>query len=230
MSASVLSLTGVTKRYAVADGELTVLSGVTFSVTAGETVAVVGPSGSGKSTLLGLVAGLDRPSAGSITVESRDLGTMDPGSLAMFRGARMGFVFQSYRLLPTLTALENVAVPLELAGRSDALAIARNWLERVGLGARADHLPGRLSGGEQQRVALARALAPSPALLFADEPTGNLDSRTGTAMADLLFGLVREHHATLVLVSHDAALAARAGRIIELKDGRVVADRCALPA
>ena len=229
MAAPVLSLTGVTKRYTVADGELTVLSGVTFAVVAGETVAVVGPSGSGKSTLLGLVAGLDRPSAGNITVESRDLGTMDPGSLATFRGARMGFVFQSYRLLPTLTALENVAVPLELAGRNDALAVARGWLDRVGLGARADHLPGRLSGGEQQRVALARALAPSPALLFADEPTGNLDSRTGTAMADLLFGLVREHAATLVLVTHDAALAARAGRMISLSDGRVVGDSLRSP-
>jgi putative ABC transport system ATP-binding protein len=224
VSATVLSLTGVSKRYPVADGELTVLNGVTFAIGAGETVAVVGPSGSGKSTLLGLVAGLDRPSAGSISVESRDLGTMDPGALAAFRGARMGFVFQSYRLLPTLSALENVAVPLELAGRGDATAVARHWLERVGLGARAGHLPGRLSGGEQQRVALARALAPSPALLFADEPTGNLDSRTGAAMADLLFGLVREHAATLVLVTHDPALAARAGRTITLSDGRVVGD------
>ena len=227
MSAVVLEVAHISKRYAVEAGELTVLDDVSFRVTAGERVAIVGPSGSGKSTLLGLMAGLDTPSAGSIAVEGSDLASLSSSALAAFRGARMGFVFQSYRLLPTLTAIENVRVPLELAGLRDADATARRWLERVGLGARAAHLPGRLSGGEQQRVALARALAPSPALLFADEPTGNLDSRTGGAMTDLLFQLVAEHRATLVLVTHDQALAARAGRIIELRDGRLVRDGAA---
>jgi putative ABC transport system ATP-binding protein len=224
MTAVVLEVDRITKRYAVEAGELTVLAEVSFTVTTGERVAIVGPSGSGKSTLLGLMAGLDTASAGSIRVEGSDLAALPASALAAFRGARMGFVFQSYRLLPTLTALENVRVPLELAGLRDADATARQWLERVGLAARASHLPGRLSGGEQQRVALARALAPSPALLFADEPTGNLDSRTGGAMTDLLFQLVADHHATLVLVTHDQGLAARAGRIIELRDGRLVSD------
>jgi putative ABC transport system ATP-binding protein len=220
----VLEVDHVTRRYRTGSGQLTVLDDVGFSVAAGERLAVVGPSGSGKSTLLGLMAGLDAPDVGRVVVEGRDLATLSPSALARLRGERMGFVFQSYRLLPTLTALENVAVPLELAGRAGALATARTWLERVGLGERAAHLPAKLSGGEQQRVALARALAPSPALVFADEPTGNLDSRTGAAMTELLFGLVGESGATLVLVTHDAALAARAGRRIELSDGRVVAD------
>lgn len=220
----VLQVDHVTRRYRTGGEQLTVLADVAFSVAAGERLAVVGPSGSGKSTLLGLMAGLDAPDEGRVVVEGRDLSTLSPSALARLRGERMGFVFQSYRLLPTLTALENVAVPLELAGRSGALATAQTWLERVGLGARAGHLPAKLSGGEQQRVALARALAPSPALVFADEPTGNLDSRTGTAMTELLFGLVGESGATLVLVTHDATLAARAGRRIELSDGRIVAD------
>ena len=220
----VLQVDHVTRRYRTGNEHLTVLADVDFSVAAGERLAVVGPSGSGKSTLLGLMAGLDAPDDGRVVVEGRDLASLSPSALARLRGERMGFVFQSYRLLPTLTALENVAVPLELAGRSGALAIARTWLERVGLGERASHLPAKLSGGEQQRVALARALAPSPALVFADEPTGNLDSRTGAAMTELLFGLVGESGATLVLVTHDATLAARAGRRIELSDGRIVAD------
>jgi putative ABC transport system ATP-binding protein len=188
-------------------------------------VAVVGPSGSGKSTLLGLLAGLDLPTSGRVLVDGRDLATMPPGQLAAFRGQRMGFIFQSYRLLPTLTAEENVRVPLELAGDRDARGKAREWLARVGLERRAAHLPSRLSGGEQQRVALARAMAPQPTLLFADEPTGNLDSRTGTLMADLLFALVQETASTLVLVSHDAQLAERCGRVLELSDGRLVGDR-----
>ncbi|HEX3134795.1 MAG TPA: ABC transporter ATP-binding protein [Planctomycetota bacterium] len=220
----VLDVNHVTRRYRTGSGQLTVLDDVAFSVAAGERLAVVGPSGSGKSTLLGLMAGLDEPDEGSVVVEGRDLATLSVSALARLRGERMGFVFQSYRLLPTLTALENVAVPLELAGRAGALMTARTWLERVGLGERAGHLPAKLSGGEQQRVALARALAPSPALVFADEPTGNLDSRTGAAMTELLFGLVGESGATLVLVTHDTALAARAGRRIELSDGRIVAD------
>jgi putative ABC transport system ATP-binding protein len=223
---AVLEVERLTKRYPAGSGEITVLDEVSLSVAKGESVAVTGPSGSGKSTLLGLVAGLDRPSAGRVLVEGQDLGALGAGQLAAFRGARMGFVFQSYRLLPTLTAEENVRVPLELAGALPAEAArtrAREWLERVGLGARATHLPSRLSGGEQQRVALARALAPQPALIFADEPTGNLDSRTGAGMADLLFSLVRDQSATLVLVTHERALAERAGRIVELRDGRVVA-------
>ncbi len=221
---AVLTLEGVTRRYRSGGGVLTVLSEINFSVAAGERVAVVGPSGSGKSTLLGLMAGLDAPDDGRVLVEGRDLSGLSPSELARVRGQRMGFVFQSYRLLPTLTALENVAVPLELAGRADANECARTWLARVGLAERADHLPGKLSGGEQQRVALARALAPTPALVFADEPTGNLDRRTGAAMTELLFGLVGESGATLVLVTHDLALAARAGRRIELSDGRIIAD------
>ncbi|MBA3698542.1 MAG: ABC transporter ATP-binding protein [Planctomycetes bacterium] len=224
MNTPVLLLDGVARHYRTGSGQLTVLDGISFSVAAGERLAVVGPSGSGKSTLLGLMAGLDAPDAGRVVVEGRDLAGLSPSALARLRGERMGFVFQSYRLLPTLTALENIAVPLDLAGRRDAHATAQAWLERVGLGARADHLPAKLSGGEQQRVALARALAPGPALVFADEPTGNLDSRTGAAMTDLLFGLVAESAATLVLVTHDLALAARAGRRIELSDGRIVAD------
>ncbi len=218
---AVLEVIGLTKRYPGGEGEITVLADVSFTVARGDSVAVTGPSGSGKSTLLGLVAGLDAPSAGSIRVEGRDLAAMGSRELATFRGSRMGFVFQSYRLLPTLTAEENVRVPLELLGARDAKARARDWLGRVGLAARATHLPSRLSGGEQQRVALARALAPSPALLFADEPTGNLDSRTGAEMAELLFSLVRDQGSTLVLVTHEQPLAARAARRIQLQDGRV---------
>ncbi len=221
---AVLVLEQVTRRYRTGGGPLTVLSDIDFTVATGERVAVVGPSGSGKSTLLGLMAGLDVPDEGRVLVEGRDLAQLSPSELARIRGRRMGFVFQSYRLLPTLSALENVAVPLELAGRADASACAMSWLARVGLAERAQHLPGKLSGGEQQRVALARALAPMPALVFADEPTGNLDRRTGAAMTDLLFDLVGESGATLVLVTHDLALAARAGRRIELSDGRIVAD------
>lgn len=224
MSIPVLSLERVAKRYRTGGGELTVLNEVSFHVAAGERLAVVGPSGSGKSTLLGLMAGLDAPDSGRVVVEGRDLSALSPSALARVRGERMGFVFQAYRLLPTLTAIENIAVPLELAGRKDALQIASSWLARVGLSGRAHHLPGKLSGGEQQRVALARALAPKPALVFADEPTGNLDRHTGTAMADLLFTLVADSHATLVLVTHDPALAARASRRIELSDGRIIAD------
>lgn len=224
MSTPVLQVDGVVRRYRSGAEQLTVLNHVSFRLAAGERVAVVGPSGSGKSTLLGLMAGLDAPDAGRILVEGHDLARLSPTALARLRGERMGFVFQSYRLLPTLTALENIAVPLELAGRRDGTEVARTWLERVGLAARADHLPSRLSGGEQQRIAIARALAPTPALVFADEPTGNLDSRTGTAMADLLFGLVGDQGTTLVLVTHDQTLAARAGRRIELSDGHLVTD------
>ena len=217
-----LAIDHLTRRYRSGAADLTVLDDVTFSVGKGEAVAVVGPSGSGKSTLLGLVAGLDRPSSGRVLVEGRDLAQQSEAELAAFRGRRIGFLFQQYRLLPALTAEENVRTPLELAGARDAKARARDWLARVGLADRAGHLPAQLSGGEQQRTALARALAPGPALLFADEPTGNLDSATGAVIADLIFGAVREHGVTCLYVTHDRELARRADRVITLKDGRVV--------
>jgi putative ABC transport system ATP-binding protein len=191
-------------------------------VAAGEVVAITGPSGSGKSTLLGLIAGLDTPSAGSIAVDGVEVTGLGETALARFRRRTLGFVFQSYHLIPTLTAAENVAVPLELAGVPEPLAAARARLAEVGLEARADHYPAQLSGGEQQRVAIARAVALTPPLLLADEPTGNLDSATGAQIVDLLLALNRERRSTLLLVTHDASLAARAGRAIALRDGRVV--------
>jgi putative ABC transport system ATP-binding protein len=184
-------------------------------------VAITGPSGSGKSTLLGLIAGLDTPSAGSIAVDGVEVTGLGETALARFRRRTIGFVFQSYHLIPTLTAAENVAVPLELAGASEPLPQARARLAEVGLAERGHHYPAQLSGGEQQRVAIARAVALAPPLLLADEPTGNLDSTTGAQIVDLLLALNRERGSTLVLVTHDAALAARAGRAIRLRDGRV---------
>ena len=205
---------------------VTVLDGVSLDVARGECVAVTGPSGSGKSTLLGLVAGLDSPTSGSVMVDGVELTRLGEDALARFRRDRIGVVFQSYHLIPTLTAVENVAIPLELGGVADARARADALLEKVGLAARGHHYPVELSGGEQQRVALARALARAPGLLLADEPTGNLDSATGAAIIDLLFELNRERGSTLVLVTHDAALADRADRQIVLRDGRVAdADR-----
>jgi len=201
---------------------VTILDGVSLDVAAGEVVAVTGPSGSGKSTLLGLIAGLDTPSAGSIAVDGVEVTGLGEAALARFRRRTLGFVFQSYHLIPTLTAVENVAVPLELAGVAAPLAAARSRLGEVGLAARADHYPLQLSGGEQQRVAIARAIALAPPLLLADEPTGNLDSATGAQIVDLLLGLNRERRSTLLLVTHDPALAGRAGRAIALRDGRVV--------
>ena len=216
-----LVATGLGRDYPTPHGPLTVLHAVDLQLAAGETVAIVGPSGSGKSTLLGLLAGLDRPSRGSILIEGRDPATMSDREASAFRAARMGFIFQSHRLLPALTAQENVATPLELAGARDAGPRARAWLDRVGLGGRHDHRPRQLSGGEQQRVAVARALAHDPAIVFADEPTGSLDQRTGAAVADLLFSLARERNATLVLVTHDENLAARCARIVRMLDGRI---------
>jgi putative ABC transport system ATP-binding protein len=216
-----LVATGLGRDYPTPHGPLTVLHAVDLRLAAGETVAIVGPSGSGKSTLLGLLAGLDRPSRGSILIEGRDPATMSDREASAFRAARMGFIFQSHRLLPALTAQENVATPLELAGATDAGPRARAWLDRVGLGGRHDHRPRQLSGGEQQRVAVARALAHDPAIVFADEPTGSLDQRTGAAVADLLFSLARERNATLVLVTHDENLAARCARIVRMQDGRI---------
>jgi len=201
---------------------LTILDGVSLDVAAGEVVAVTGPSGSGKSPLLGLIAGLDTPSGGSIAVDGVEVTRLGEAALARFRRRTIGFVFQSYHLIPTLTAAENVAVPLELAGEPAPLAAATQRLAEVGLAERAHHYPAQLSGGEQQRVAIARAVALSPPLLLADEPTGNLDSATGGAIVDLLLALNRERGSTLVLVTHDPALAGRAGRSVALRDGRVV--------
>jgi putative ABC transport system ATP-binding protein len=203
-------------------GSLKVLGPVSMSVRRGETVAITGPSGSGKSTMLGLLAGLEAPSAGQVVIEGVTISALDEEALAAFRGRRLGFVFQSYRLLPTLSALENVRVPLDLAGAKDAQARALDWLRRVGLQDRAGHLPGQLSGGEQQRVALARALAPHPALLLADEPTGNLDSETGDLVQGLLFDLVKTTGASMVLVTHDDSLARKADRVLRFKDGKIL--------
>ena len=204
---------------------LTILDGVTLDVEPGEVVAVTGPSGSGKSTLLGLIAGLDTPTAGTVVVNGAEVTRLGEAELARFRLATIGYVFQSYHLIPTLTAAENVAVPLELAGVPRPLARAAALLDAVGLGARAHHYPAQLSGGEQQRVALARAVALRPPLLLADEPTGNLDSATGAQIIELLLASARERGATLLLVTHDPALAERASRVIALRDGRVVDDR-----
>ncbi|MCB1927380.1 MAG: ATP-binding cassette domain-containing protein [Rhodocyclaceae bacterium] len=200
---------------------LTILEGVSFAVGAGESVAIVGASGSGKSTLLGLLAGLDAPSSGEVLVDGRSLFALDEDGRAALRGERIGFVFQSFQLLPALTALENVMLPLELAGASSAEQQARQWLDRVGLAGRTGHYPRQLSGGEQQRVALARAFAPHPSLLLADEPTGNLDAATGASIIELLFALNREHGTTLLLVTHDEALAARCGRQLRMHAGRL---------
>ena len=201
-----------------------VLTDVSLEVPAGQFVAIAGPSGSGKSTLLGLVAGLDRPTAGRIEVAGVVVTELDEDALARFRLDHVGYVFQSFHLVPTLTALENVAVPLELGGDADAEARARDLLAEVGLAERAHHYPVQLSGGEQQRVAVARALARRPPLLLADEPTGNLDSATGKQIIDLLVGANRHQGRTLVLVTHDPALAAHADRVITLRDGRIVSD------
>ncbi len=201
-----------------------VLTGVSLDVPAGQFLAIAGPSGSGKSTLLGLIAGLDQPTAGRIEVAGVDITALDEDALARFRRDHVGYVFQSFHLLPTLTAQENVAVPLELAGEAGAAARAAELLGEVGLAERAHHYPVQLSGGEQQRVAVARAMARRPTLLLADEPTGNLDSATGKQIIELLVGMNRRLGSTLVLVTHDTALAAHADRVITLRDGRVVSD------
>jgi len=198
-----------------------ILRKVSLAIGKGEAVGIVGPSGSGKSTLLMVMAGLERPDRGEIEIDGVRLGTLSEDALARFRGARVGIVFQSFHLIPTMTALENVAAPLELAGSPDALSRARAELDQVGLGDRLSHYPAQLSGGEQQRVALARALCPRPSLLIADEPTGNLDDATGRAIMDLIFDLPARRGATLALVTHDPALAARCVRIIRMRSGAV---------
>ncbi len=203
------------------EGRLDILSDIAFSVGPGESVAIVGASGSGKSTLLGLLAGLDVPSTGAVRILGKDLFALDEDARAALRGEAVGFVFQSFQLLPALTALENVMLPLELAGQNDAREVAQQWLERVGLGGRTGHYPKHLSGGEQQRVALARAFAPNPRLLLADEPTGNLDAATGAAVIELMFALNREAGTTLILVTHDEALASRCGRKLRMQAGHL---------
>jgi putative ABC transport system ATP-binding protein len=218
---SAIIVEGLTQKVRDAQGWLTILDRVSFRIEAGETAAIVGASGSGKSTLLGLLAGLDRPSSGHISIFGQALEPMDEDARAAWRATHLGFVFQSFQLLPQMTALENVMLPLELAGRRDAVGVARQLLERVGLGERINHYPRTLSGGEQQRVALARAFAPRPALLLADEPTGSLDAVTGERVADLMFELNRESGSTLVLVTHDEALASRCGLKLRVHAGRL---------
>jgi putative ABC transport system ATP-binding protein len=212
---------GLGKQVATGDTRLTILDDVSFDVAAGEAVAIVGVSGSGKSTLLGLLAGLDTPSTGRILVDGHDLFALDEDGRAALRARLLGFVFQSFQLLPAMTALENVMLPLELAGAADTRRAAAAMLERVGLAERLYHYPRQLSGGEQQRVAIARAFVTRPALLFADEPTGNLDATTGAQVIDLMFELNRERRTTLILVTHDESLSRRCGRVLRLAGGRL---------
>ncbi|HJP29634.1 MAG TPA: ABC transporter ATP-binding protein [Candidatus Latescibacteria bacterium] len=221
----VLDVRELSRIYRSGDRDLTVLHGVTFRVAAGTTCAIVGPSGSGKTTLLGLCAGLDRASDGSVILDGQPLEGLDEDERALLRRDLVGFVFQNFQLVPTLSAVENVSVPLELRGESGARDRAAELLTRVGLGDRLDHYPVQLSGGEQQRVGLARAFIHRPKILFADEPTGNLDADTGGAVEDLLFDLNRETGTTLVLVTHDVDLAGRCGRVIRLRAGAVIEDR-----
>jgi len=226
MTVPVLSLREVTKTIDTGTHRVEILKGISFEIDRGEFVAVMGASGSGKSTLLGLVAGLDTPTSGSILIEGEEISRLGEDALAVLRGRKIGFVFQSYQLIPTLTALENVLLPAELAGEDSALARdrARELLKTVGLEERLDHYPVQLSGGEQQRVALARAFIRKPPLLLADEPTGNLDSVNGKHVLELLLSLNRREGATLVLVTHDRELASHATRIITLRDGQILSD------
>ena len=221
---TMISVRGLSMRLASGGRGVDVLTNVSLEVPAGQFLAIAGPSGSGKSTLLGLIAGLDQPTAGRIEVAGVDITALDEDALARFRRDHVGYVFQSFHLLPTLTAQENVAVPLELTGEAGAAVRAATLLAEVGLAERAHHYPVQLSGGEQQRVAVARAMARRPALLLADEPTGNLDSATGKQIIELLVGLNRRLGSTLVLVTHDTALAAHADRVVTLRDGRIVSD------
>ncbi len=221
---TVLRVTGLTKTYRSGTRTLTVLNDVSLALRRGESCAVVGPSGSGKTTLLGLSAGLDRSTRGSVLLCGQDLDDLDEDGRARLRNEHVGFVFQSFRLIPTLTALENVMVPAELRGDRDARARATTLLDKVGLGARTSHYPAELSGGEQQRVAIARAFVNNPTILFADEPTGELDTDTGRAIADLLFDLNRTAGTTLVLVTHDEELASRSARVVRLRGGAVESD------
>lgn len=224
MTDPVIALQGVDLTLEGNAGPVNILKGITLDIAAGQSVGLIGPSGSGKSSLLMLMGGLDRATGGRVTALGRDLTAMGEDQLAVFRRDHMGVVFQSFHLIPTMTALENVATPLELAGRRDAFDRAAEELTAVGLGHRLDHYPAQMSGGEQQRVALARAAAPRPQILLADEPTGNLDGANGEAIMEMLFGLRDRHGATLVLVTHAPELAARCDRIVGLRDGRIDDD------
>ena len=217
-----IELRGVSKTVQSGGQPLTILHPLDYTIASGEFVAIVGPSGSGKSTLLGLLAGLDAPTSGQIVIDGTDITTLTEDRLARLRGEKIGFVFQFFHLVPSLTAFENILVPMEIAGRRDAVARARQLLEEVGLSDRGHHYPSQLSGGEQQRVAIARALANDPPIVLADEPTGNLDSSTGRHIMDLLLDVRRERKTTLVLVTHDASLAALADTRLTLRDGRPV--------
>lgn len=221
---TILSLQNVSKNYLSGGNHLTVLDNISFSVQEGASMAIVGPSGSGKTTLLGLCAGLDQPSTGSVELQQNHLERMNEDQLAAVRNKYVGFIFQNFQLMPTLTAIENVMVPLELRGEKKVRGIAMEYLEKVGLADRSHHYPAQLSGGEQQRVAIARAFSTRPAILFADEPTGNLDAETSEKIVDLIFGLNREAGTTLVLVTHNSELAAKTQRIIHLKRGQIFSD------
>jgi len=222
---TILKVDKLTKTFSLPSHKITVIKGVSFTIESGSTASIIGPSGSGKSTLLALCAGLDRPSSGNIVLNNSDLGKLDENSLAQLRNGSVGFVFQNFQLIPTLTALENVMVPRELQrGQRDCLNPAREILEKVGLSDRLHHYPLQLSGGEQQRVAIARAFVNRPAILFADEPIGNLDKENGEAIEKLLFDLNQQHGTTLILVTHNQDLAKKTSRVIELKGGEVVRD------
>ena len=227
MSGAMLHCRSLSRTYQSGGRDLTVLKDITFSIQSGEFLAILGPSGSGKTTLLGLLAGLDRPTTGTVSLDGQELGELSEDERARLRVEKIGFVFQSFQLIPTLTAQENVQVPLELRGETDASARARELLGRVGLTGREHHYPAQLSGGEQQRVALARGFSSRPKVLFADEPTGNLDANTGATIIELMVDLNSDHGTTLVLVTHDLDLAARAHRTIRLSDGVVIADTAA---
>ncbi len=222
---NVIDARDVTLTLGQGHARVEILRGIDLKVAPGETVALLGPSGSGKSSLMAVLSGLERASSGTIRIQDADFTALGEDGLARARRGRIGIVLQAFHLLPTMTALENVAVPLELAGAADAFDIAAAELKAVGLGDRLSHYPMQLSGGEQQRVAIARAIAPRPGLLFADEPTGNLDAATGNAILDLLFARQRETGFTLLVITHDPALALRCGRVLEMQDGRVVVDR-----
>jgi len=220
-----ISARNVTLSLGTGEARTDVLKGIDLDIQSGDTIAILGPSGSGKSSLMAILSGLERVSGGEVHVAGTDFGSLDEDDLARARRGRIGIVLQSFHLLPTMTALENVAVPLELAGAADAFDRARAELEAVGLDHRLSHYPAQLSGGEQQRVAIARAVAPGPQILFADEPTGNLDGKTGASIIDVLFARKEAAGATLIIITHDPSLAARCERILEMNDGRIVADR-----
>jgi len=220
----VIAIRNLSMRLTSGGREVSILDDIALDVPAKQFVAIVGPSGSGKSTLLGLIAGMDQPTSGTISLEGQEITSLSEDELARLRRRKIGYVFQSFHLIPTLTAQENVAVPLELAGDSEAESKSNALLQAVGLGSRLHHYPAQLSGGEQQRVSVARAFANNPAILLADEPTGNLDTATGKQVIDLLIRLNRDHGSTLVLVTHDPALAAHAERIVCLRDGRIISD------